>query len=222
MIPGGTAIAVPFLLGDNGTTGPLPRGTMTDSPPQSQTDADLEREILAGRTFSLADAIGRSGGDFLKGESTLPRLVQAQMQVNGFISQQVPDVSGALHQVLHRWVEADTARLSRHSDRPLQALVDLIDQILAHPPTLYDLVWQVDMQWGELSGEPPHFQQPGQPPHPDDEYTHASVRQAVGIPAGDRSPNPASPRPGTQRTRHGRGQPPSFTALGSALGPSRR
>jgi hypothetical protein len=179
MIPGGTAIAVPFLLGDNGTTGPLPRGTMTDSPPQSQTDADLEREILAGRTFSLADVIGRSGGDFLKGESTLPRLVQAQMQVNGFISQQVPDVSGALHQVLHRWVEADTARLSRHSDRPLQALVDLIDQILAHPPTLYDLVWQVDMQWGELSGEPPYFQQPGQPPHPDDEYTHASVRQQL-------------------------------------------
>ena len=139
---------------------------MTDSPPQSQTDADLEREILAGRTFSLADAIGRSGGDFLKGESTLPRLVRTQMQVKGFISQQMPDVSGALHQVLHRWVEADTARLSRHRDRPLQALVELIDHILAHPSALYDLVWQVDMQWGELSGEPPTFNSRGNCPTP--------------------------------------------------------
>ena len=36
---------------------------------------------------------------------------------------------------------------------------------------------QVDIKWGQMYGERPHFQQPGQPPHPDDEYTHESVRQ---------------------------------------------
>ncbi|MEB3268238.1 MAG: hypothetical protein VKJ09_06845 [Leptolyngbya sp.] len=159
--------------------GPQDDDPMTTPDPQANPDTALEQEIRAGRTYSMAEAIGRAGGDFLKGESTLPRLVRAQTLVNGFISQHLADVSGALHRVLHRWVQADTARLSRHSDQPLHALVDLLDHILSHPPVLYDLVWQVDMCWGELSGEPPHFQQPGQPPHPDDEYTHESVRQRL-------------------------------------------
>jgi hypothetical protein len=157
----------------------LPPDPPPENSPSAEPDENLQQEILAGRTFSMAEAIARSGGDFLKGESTLPRLVQAQRRVQGFISQHLQDVSGALHQVLHRWVEADTLRLSRHIDAPLEALLGMLDHILAEPTVLYDLVWQVDMCWGQLSGERPHFQQPGEPPHPDDEYTHESVRQGL-------------------------------------------
>jgi hypothetical protein len=35
------------------------------------------------------------------------------------------------------------------------------------------------MLWGEMNDERPHFQRPGQPPHPDDEYTHESVYQQL-------------------------------------------
>jgi len=40
-------------------------------------------------------------------------------------------------------------------------------------------VRQADARWGEMYDERPYFQQPGQTAHPDDEYTHESVRQAL-------------------------------------------
>ncbi|WP_008316787.1 hypothetical protein [Leptolyngbya sp. PCC 6406] len=147
--------------------------------PDLTADQALTQEILAGRTFSLADAIGRAGSGFLKGESTLPRLVRAQLEINGFINQHLIDVPGALQATLHQWVQADAAGISQHLEFPLGALVNLLSHILAEPPVLYELVWQVDMKWGQLSGERPHFQKPGQSPHPDDEYTHESVRQSL-------------------------------------------
>jgi hypothetical protein len=41
---------------------------------------------------------------------------------------------------------------------------------------LYELVRRVDVKWSQIYDERPYFQQPGQAPHPDDEYTHESVR----------------------------------------------
>ncbi|NQZ65375.1 MAG: hypothetical protein HRT59_25880, partial [Crocosphaera sp.] len=38
---------------------------------------------------------------------------------------------------------------------------------------------QVDFQWGKMYDERPYFQSPGQPPHPDDEYTHESVEEKL-------------------------------------------
>ena len=41
----------------------------------SEADAELEREILKGRKFNLAEAIGRMAGPgAMKGESPVPRL----------------------------------------------------------------------------------------------------------------------------------------------------
>ena len=70
-------------------------------------------------------------------------------------------------------------RLSRYLDSPLGAVKDLLETILASPATLYELVHQTDVLWGRLYDERPHFQRPGQAPHPDDEYTHESVRAAL-------------------------------------------
>ncbi len=93
--------------------------------------------------------------------------------------QNLPDVSGALQAVLRRWVLEDTARVSQHLNVPLKALLGLLKSILNNPSILYELVRQIDMLWGEMNGERPYFQQPGQPPHPDDEYTHESVKQQL-------------------------------------------
>lgn len=151
--------------------------------PEKQSNQELEEEIRCdiyqGREFTLADIIAREGASFMKGESPIPRLVQVQTEINTFISQNLRDVSGALQAVLRRWVLEDIARISQHLDAPLQALLGLLESILNNPPILYELVRQVDMLWGEMNGERPYFQQPGQPPHPDDEYTHESVEQQL-------------------------------------------
>ncbi|WP_017304298.1 hypothetical protein [Spirulina subsalsa] len=149
-----------------------------ESEREQEPDLSLERDILSGRKFSLADVIGREGGAFLKGESPVPPLIQAKAELNQFITQNLQDSSGALQAVLQTWVQNDL-RVSQNLEQPLIALRDILNAIASNPEILYELVQQVDAKWGQMYGETPHFQQPGQPPHPDDEYTHASVRHQL-------------------------------------------
>lgn len=149
----------------------------SDKDKQKERNRQIEKEIRGGQKFSLANAIGREGGDFLKGESPVPKLVQVITEINNFISRNLRDHSGALQAILHNWVKADQARVSQHLDFPLMALRDILEAILQNKPLLYELVRQVDTKWGEINDERPYFQQPGQDPHPDDEYTHESVEQ---------------------------------------------
>lgn len=145
----------------------------------SPSDADIQQDIRRGRPFSLAEAIGQEAGGFMKGESPVPKLVQAQGEALQILKANLEDLEGALQQVLARWLEDDPMRLSRHLEDPAEAVKDLLRSVLASPETLYDLVHQTDVLWGRLYGERPHFQRPGQAPHPDDEYTHESVRAAL-------------------------------------------
>ncbi|ACK69306.1 conserved hypothetical protein [Gloeothece citriformis PCC 7424] len=140
---------------------------------------NIRQEILLGRQLSLADIIGREGGDFLKGESPVPPLVQAITEINFFISKNLSDSSGALQAVLQNWVKADEAGISQHLNHPLLALRQLLESILNNSELLYELVKQVDSKWGQMYDERPYFQLPGQPPHPEDEYTHQSVRDKL-------------------------------------------
>lgn len=149
--------------------------------PDRSTDADqaMEREIRQGRKFSLADVIGREGSDFLKGESPVPKLLQVKNELRGFVNMHLSDSSGALQATLLDLIQSDDEVCSRHFDRPLLALVELLQPLLAHEVYLRELVRQVDMRWGQIYGERPHFERPGHPPHPDDEYTIASVRSQL-------------------------------------------
>ena len=149
--------------------------------PNQEKDEDLESqtEILTGREFSLAEVIGREGGSFLKGESPIPRLLQAKTEINLFIDRNLIDSSGALKAVLQTLVATDEAYVSRHLDSPLDALREFLELLVHNPHHLYDFVKQVDVQWGRFFGERPYFQQPGHAPHPDDEYTHESVHQQL-------------------------------------------
>ena len=139
-------------------------------------DLLLQQDILDSRPFSLAEAIGREGGTFLKGESTVPKLVQVITAINTFIARHLRDPEAALQTILHQWVNGDP-RVSQYKETPLVALEQILQSIITNPHLLYELVRQVDIKWGQMYGERPYFQQPGQPPHPDDKYTHQSVRQ---------------------------------------------
>ncbi|MDJ0531410.1 MAG: hypothetical protein QNJ70_02765 [Xenococcaceae cyanobacterium MO_207.B15] len=138
-------------------------------------DLAIQREILSGRKFSLAEAIGREGGSFLKGESPVPKLVQAIAELQMFINQNLSDSSGALQAVLYIWVKTDS-RVSQNLNSPLIALNQILSTLIDNQDILYEFVRQVDHKWGQIYDERPYFQQPGQLPHPEDEYTHESVR----------------------------------------------
>ena len=145
-------------------------------------EIELQRDILSGRKFSLADVIGQEGGSFLKGESPVPPLIQAVTEINAFIAARLGDSSGALQAVLQDWVRDDEAKVSSYFNSPLLALRKIVEEILGNEELFYEFVRQVDFKWGQIYGERPYFQRPGQPPHPQDEYTHESVRkQLVGL-----------------------------------------
>jgi len=145
--------------------------------PVSSADENrkIEQEIRLGHQFSLADVIGQQAGSFLQGDAAIPRLVRANTAINGFIDQHLSDSSGALDAVLRNWVKIEETRVSQHLDDPLMALREILLLVTDNPQMLYEFARQVDVKWGNIYGERPRFQQPNQPPHPDDEYTHESV-----------------------------------------------
>ncbi|AFZ50924.1 hypothetical protein [Dactylococcopsis salina] len=138
----------------------------------------IEKEILSEQKYSLANAIGREGGNFLKGESPVPKMVQITTEINLFIDQNLPDASGALQSVLKHWVKSDSL-LSQNLDSPLKGLDEIIEKILNNQGLFYEIVRQADLKWGQMYEERPYFQKPGQPAHPDDEYSHQSVREKL-------------------------------------------
>lgn len=140
-----------------------------------ERDQKIEREIRRGRKFTLADVIGHEGG-FFDGESAVPTLTRVTTGLCNFIDRHVRDSDGALRAVLKRRVRTSETIVGAHFDDPLTALEIIVDQMLSVDARLYEIVRQVDAEWGRLMLERPHFQQPGDAPHPDDPYTHESVR----------------------------------------------
>lgn len=137
---------------------------------------DIQHEVLVRQKFTLAGAIGRQAGGAMKGASPIPKLNQVIMELIQFIDHNLSDSSGALKSVLQRRVKANEVLIDRHLDQPLVGLKKIIQPLLEMDIVLYEFVRQVDVRWGQIFRERPHFQQPGQLPHPDDEYTHESVK----------------------------------------------
>ena len=143
---------------------------------QKERDLELQKDILKGREFSLAELIGREGGGFLKGESPVPKMIQLKAELNIFITNNLYDSSGALQAVLHDLVEADDKKISANKEQPLIALSLIIREIIENENLYYEFVRQVDLKYGQMYDERPYFQSPGQAAHPEDEYTHDSVQ----------------------------------------------
>ncbi|MGA1621660.1 MAG: hypothetical protein ACO36E_02910 [Synechocystis sp.] len=156
---------------------------MTSQNPSPDRQPDRDRELfleaIAGRKMTMADVIGQCGGDFLKGESPVPKLVQLKIELKLFLNQALPDSDGALLWVLQNQVDDADDLVSQFADRPLLALQGLVATLIDNPGLLTETVRQADFRWGQIYDERPHFDLPGRPTHPDDPYTHASVRQQL-------------------------------------------
>jgi hypothetical protein len=146
---------------------------------RSKAAADLQREILAGREFTLADAIGRlAGPGLMKGVSPVSGLEQAVAQIEEYLGQHLTDGAGALSTVLLRYVK-DSELLLKGFDRPFVVLAGYVRQVLDSEYRLKELVREADVEWGRVFGERPYFEKDGCPPAPDDPYTLESVRTAL-------------------------------------------
>ncbi|MEM9903739.1 MAG: hypothetical protein AAF921_01780 [Cyanobacteria bacterium P01_D01_bin.44] len=150
------------------------------APSQSKDDFEtfLGEVLRRDRKFSLAEAIGREGASFLKGESTIPRPLRAIAHINLLIAEHLQDSQGALEPVLKIWVKTDV-RVSQHLDEPCTALCKILTSILDSEEILFEFSRQVNVRWGEIYDERPHFQKLGQPPHPQTAYAHATVRKTL-------------------------------------------
>ena len=151
----------------------------------NSSSSAIQREIRQQRKFSLAEAIGREGGSFMKGESTIPRPLRAIAKINQFITTYLPDPTNALSTTLQAWAR-DDVRVSRQLDTPLVALAQIIDSVLSEPTTLCEFARQVAIAHSQLTGENvvfpreirPHAQRLNQPPL-EATYTYTAIKSEL-------------------------------------------
>lgn len=152
---------------------------MSDSDQKDKGPSEIEREIRRGRKFSVTEAVGREAAGALKGASPVARAKQVLLEIEQALNTHLADPEGSLRDTLLAQLEGNTPLLGRHFEDPLGALRAHVDQALDTPSILETLVRQTDARWGRTYGERPYFETPGQPPHPDDPYTLACVRERL-------------------------------------------
>ena len=146
---------------------------------RSEADAELQREILKGRKFTLEEAIGRMAGPgAMKGVSPVARLQQAETEIETWLRYHLPDPDGALQVVLQRQIKESELLLDNY-DQPLIVLARYCQRVLGSEYLLKELVRTADVEWGRVLGERPHFDKEGAPCDPNDPYTVDSVRIAL-------------------------------------------
>jgi hypothetical protein len=162
-----------------GNLGGAKRMNDNQDTPQSEADAELEREIRKGRKFTVAEAIGRlAGPGAMKGESPVARLQQAEVEIESCLRSHLADAGGALRVILHRQLK-ESELLLNNFDQPLVVLAGYCQQVLDSDYLLEELVREADIEWGRLMGERPHFEKVGSAHDPEDPYTVESVRNAL-------------------------------------------
>jgi hypothetical protein len=143
---------------------------------RSDADAELQREILRDRKFSLAEAIGRMAGPgAMKGESPITRLQQAEVEIETWLRYHLLDAGEGLQVALLRGVKRSDILLQSF-EQPLAAFSGYCQQVLDSDYRLQELVRDADVEWGRVFEERPYLDRPGAAAHADDPYTIESVR----------------------------------------------
>lgn len=144
-------------------------------------DKKIEQELRARRKFSMMDGIAENAKGMFKDVSVVPALTQAQTEIGLFIRGNLRDSSGAMTRVLEARLKSNDELVGAHLKDPLEALRIVVKKIIDNEHRLYDFVREVDQRYGQMYQERPFFQRPGQAAHPDDEYTHESVKEALSL-----------------------------------------
>jgi hypothetical protein len=146
---------------------------------RSEADAELEREIRKDRKFTLAEAIGRMAGPgAMKGVSPVTRKQQAAVEIENWLRKHMPPGVGELQVVMLRRIKGSELMLNNYKE-PLFVLALCCQRVLGSEYLLKELVREADVEWGQVHGERPYFEQEGVSPHPDDPYTLESVRKIL-------------------------------------------
>lgn len=150
---------------------------------QKATDKDeqdrlIEREARAAMHLSMEQAILLSaGGGLMKGGTPVSPYQQAHHQIMVFLDREIQD--SLMEKALDDWVHSHRQQLEKRLKNPIQGLLDIIDHTLEHEGAFVEFVRMVDVHYGKTMKERPHFQRPGEPPHPEDPYTFETVRRSL-------------------------------------------
>jgi hypothetical protein len=146
---------------------------------RSEADEELEREVLNGRKFTLAEAIGRMAGPgAMKGVSPVTRQQQAAAEIENWLERHLSNSEVELQVVMVRRIK-ETETMLCHYEQPLFVLATCCQRVLDSDYLLKELVREADVEWGRTYGEKPYFEKEGAPPDPNDPYTLESVRQTL-------------------------------------------
>ncbi|MDY0162167.1 hypothetical protein [Desulfobotulus sp.] len=154
-------------------------GSEDEKNKQQRENARLQREVRSQRKFTLAEAIGREGGNFMKGHNPIPALDQIIAKLQVFLENHLQDSSRILLSVLQKTLKENDLQIAQHMESPFEYLHMFIGSHIETPALLHELTRQVDLKWGQIHNEKPFFQKPGEPPHPEDPYSHESVEQKL-------------------------------------------
>lgn len=157
----------------------------------SNDDIEREARLEMGRR-ALEDKGPRITMEGGLGGSPVPAMEQLRQAAITLVHETLPDGDGALVQVFTQELRQEerlfgplAKQLVTHGSPDalrgelLGVLGAIAQRLLANDETLADFTRRVDAAWGQLFAERPHFQAVGEAAHPDDPYTHASVRAAL-------------------------------------------
>lgn len=145
-----------------------------------RAEAEIEREIRQGRKLGAKDLLAHiAGPGALKGASPVSPVHQAEAEIASWLGSNLADVDGCLRVVLQRHIKGSALFLD-NLDRPLVAVSEHLQRLLAAESLLKEIVSQADVEWGRAMDERPHFEREGAAPHPDDPYTVEGVRKTLG------------------------------------------
>jgi hypothetical protein len=149
---------------------------------RAEADAALEWEIRKDRKFTLEEAVARMAGPgAMKGESPVPRMRQAEVEIESWLQSHLADAGGALGVVLLRRIKGSELLLNNF-EQPLAVLSEFFKQVLESDVQLESLVRDADVEWGRTMDERPFFEVEGRPCCADDPYTFAAVRNVfIGL-----------------------------------------
>ena len=117
----------------------------------------------------------------MKGASPVTRKRQVEAEIEDYLTQHLTDSPGALRVVLLRHIEASPLLLNNLDQPALVILAGCVQRVLDSNFCLKDFVCDVDVEWGRMFGERPHFDRESCAPDPDDPYTLESVRASLSL-----------------------------------------
>jgi hypothetical protein len=142
-----------------------------------KTPEHIREEIIRNQKFSMDSAMGRDTQDPQKKQNQSSETRDLENQLRNFVKSRLKDPWGALKSILYKHIKGNRALVAEHKENPMQALQLMIENLLDDEIEFREFVREVDLEWGRIYQEHPHFQNDDEDAEPEDEYTQESVEK---------------------------------------------